>query len=274
MSETKVENVEVPFRALVLDDDESIRNLLTRTLVSSGFEVEAVENGRQGLFALLRQDFDVLLVDIAMAEMNGTAFLQEAINFWPWVSVLIITGYPHSSLTDQAEKLGVRRIHEKPLALQTLLESAREAATAKRNRLQQTSSRQDARDHRQLGILENLTKSVTNSDSLVQGLQQLADSVAETLPCDVVCILDMRQETPRIVARLHKTVSQDLINDLSDQLISHYKALSGEYLDSTEVKTQVEGGAISPDGPNKVEKTFMMPLVSDSSIGAVLAHEA
>jgi CheY-like chemotaxis protein len=65
---------------LVVDDKESNRDLLSRRLDRQGFHVEVAENGVQALQMIRKQDYDLVLLDIIMPEMNGYQVLAEIKN--------------------------------------------------------------------------------------------------------------------------------------------------------------------------------------------------
>lgn len=62
---------------LVVDDKESNRDLLSRRLTKQGFQVEVAENGLQALQMIRSKNFDLILLDIIMPEMNGYQVLAE-----------------------------------------------------------------------------------------------------------------------------------------------------------------------------------------------------
>jgi len=53
------------------------------------------------------QSFDVLVVDLKMEEMDGIVFLQEALKIWPWVGVVIVSGFITDEALSEAGKLKV-----------------------------------------------------------------------------------------------------------------------------------------------------------------------
>lgn len=65
-----------PARILVVDDNERNRELLTRHLERHAHQVETAENGRAGLRLLEAQDFDLLLLDVMMPELDGFGVLE------------------------------------------------------------------------------------------------------------------------------------------------------------------------------------------------------
>ncbi len=64
-------------RVLVVDDDESIREIIERTLTSAGYSVETAENGLDGLAALEGALPDLIVLDLMMPEMDGFQFLDH-----------------------------------------------------------------------------------------------------------------------------------------------------------------------------------------------------
>ena len=67
----------MPARLLVVDDSKVNRLLLTRGLEQHGHQVASAENGRIALEMLREQEFDLLLLDIEMPEMNGFQVLEH-----------------------------------------------------------------------------------------------------------------------------------------------------------------------------------------------------
>src|SRR5207248_165434 len=64
-------------RILVVDDQETNRDLLGRWLRKQGHPFAAAENGRQALELLAREPFDLVLLDILMPELNGVQVLER-----------------------------------------------------------------------------------------------------------------------------------------------------------------------------------------------------
>jgi len=67
----------LPGHLLVVDDNETNRELLGRRLARQGYTFALAENGRQGLEKLRQESFDLLLLDIVMPEMDGYAVLER-----------------------------------------------------------------------------------------------------------------------------------------------------------------------------------------------------
>ena len=70
-------------RVLVVDDEASIRELLTRTLALTEYDVEAVADGRTGLDRLRLGPYDLLIADLRMPVMDGLTLIREARRLQP-----------------------------------------------------------------------------------------------------------------------------------------------------------------------------------------------
>ena len=80
-------------RILVVDDQESMRTLLRDMLEVIGHEVTLADGGEQALSALQQSHFDLVLSDLNMPGMDGTALLKAIKSTYTGIPVVIITGY-------------------------------------------------------------------------------------------------------------------------------------------------------------------------------------
>ena len=108
-------------RVLVVDDEASIRELLTRTLALTEYDVEAVADGRTGLDRLRLGPYDLLIADLRMPVMDGLTLIREARRLQPNLKVIIITGYSTESSAIEAVNLGVVGYLVKPFRVPQVL---------------------------------------------------------------------------------------------------------------------------------------------------------
>ena len=114
-------------RVLVVDDEESIRELLTKTLALAEYEAQAVSDGKAGLELLRREPWDLLIADLRMPEMDGLSLIREARRLHPRLPVIIITGYSSESSAIQAVNLGVVGYLVKPFRIPQILSAVAKA---------------------------------------------------------------------------------------------------------------------------------------------------
>ncbi len=108
-------------RVLVVDDEASIRELLTRTLALTEYDVEAVADGRTGLDRLRQGPYDLLIADLRMPVMDGLTLIREARRLQPALKVIIITGYSTEASAIEAVNLGVVGYLVKPFRIPQVL---------------------------------------------------------------------------------------------------------------------------------------------------------
>jgi len=113
-------------RVLVVDDEESIRELLSKMLAMAEYDVETAPDGRMGIERLRQQQYDLLISDLKMPNVDGLALIREARHLAASMPVLIITGYSSEQSAIEAVNLGVNGYLTKPFrAPQVLAATAR-----------------------------------------------------------------------------------------------------------------------------------------------------
>ena len=90
---------------LLAEDDEVMREYLTRALTRSGYRVTAVDRGTAALPLLDTEHFDLLLTDIVMPEMDGIELAQRAAALVPDLRVMFITGFHLRDLVMEVDRL-------------------------------------------------------------------------------------------------------------------------------------------------------------------------
>jgi two-component system cell cycle response regulator CpdR len=107
-------------RILLAEDDHAMRTYLVRALESAGYEVAAVDRGTAALPLLEEYEFDLLLSDIVMPEMDGIELAQRCSEMSPRTKVMFITGFAAVSLTPNRE-VPQSKVLSKPFHLKDLV---------------------------------------------------------------------------------------------------------------------------------------------------------
>jgi DNA-binding NtrC family response regulator len=81
-------------RIIVIDDDESIREMLSTILQEEGYSVDTAESGKEALLKTNAVFYDLALIDIRLLDMEGTELLVRIKDTVPRMRKIIITGYP------------------------------------------------------------------------------------------------------------------------------------------------------------------------------------
>jgi DNA-binding NtrC family response regulator len=106
---------------LVVDDEEAICRLLVGFLTLRNFKVAAARNGREALALAEQENPDLIILDLAMPEMDGIETLRQIRERVGEVKVIILTGYGTVHRAREAMALGVRAFIGKPCELDRLL---------------------------------------------------------------------------------------------------------------------------------------------------------
>ncbi len=114
-------------KILIIDDEKSIRNTLKEILEYEKYEVELAENGLSGLEKLKKTKYDIILCDIKMPEMDGMDVLQKILEQETDTPVIMISGHGNIDTAVEAIKKGAFDFIEKPLDLNRLLVTIRNA---------------------------------------------------------------------------------------------------------------------------------------------------
>lgn len=110
-------------KILLVEDDTSIRELLTEILEDEGYSVVSGANGSEGLKSLEKTIPDLIIMDIMMPVMDGYAFRKEILknNKFNQIPVLVMSA--QSQVLEKLETHDLKNFINKPIELSHLLET-------------------------------------------------------------------------------------------------------------------------------------------------------
>jgi DNA-binding NtrC family response regulator len=133
-------------RILVVDDEANIRALVEEILSEEGYEVTAAADAVEARVAREQQEFDLVLLDIWMPEVDGITLLREWSESGVAGTVVMMSGHGTVDTAVEATRLGAVDFIEKPVSLSKLLRTVEKALSVRR-----------PRDARRTGIIESHT---------------------------------------------------------------------------------------------------------------------
>jgi len=208
---------------LVVDDKESNRDLLSRRLDKQGFKVQIAENGRQALDKIRHQNFDLILLDIIMPEMDGYQVLEEIKadqELWR-IPVIMISALDEIDSVVRCIEMGAEDYLQKPFN-QVIL-NAKISATLERKRL---------RD-RERDFLKKLQHEQQKSENLL--LNILPQAIAERLKKGEHTIADRFSEATVLFSdlvgftELSTGISASELVDKLNQIFSSFDQLTEKH---------------------------------------------
>ena len=114
-------------KILIIDDERSIRNALKEILEFEGFSVIDAEDGESGLTILKQQTIDLVFCDIKMPKVDGIEVLDQIIQHNEGIPVVMISGHGTIETAVEAIKKGAFDFIEKPLDLNRILVTLKNA---------------------------------------------------------------------------------------------------------------------------------------------------
>src|SRR5690606_4266517 len=112
---------------LIIDDERSIRTALREILELENFSVDDAEDGKSAMDKLNSKKYDLVLCDIKMPKMDGLEVLDKILEREDDIPVIMISGHGNIETAVDALKKGAYDFIEKPLDLNRILVSVRNA---------------------------------------------------------------------------------------------------------------------------------------------------
>ena len=169
-------------KIIVVDDEPELKNILVEALSAQGFEVTGVSSGKKALEELRQKEFDLLLSDLMMPEMDGIVLLEAALKIDPHLIGIMMTGQGTIQTAVDAMKVGAFDYVLKPFRLQTLMPVLTRAINTRRLRMENLQLRETVAIY---GLCQTI--SFTLDPQTV--LSKLADAALQQSDADEVSIL-------------------------------------------------------------------------------------
>jgi len=106
---------------LVVEDDQTVRNMITQMVRYFGYSVAAVASGEEAVYYLRHNQAHLVMLDMQMSPgINGRETYEKILAIRPGQRAILVSGYSDSAEIDRAMELGVSQFVEKPFTLQEL----------------------------------------------------------------------------------------------------------------------------------------------------------
>ncbi len=178
-----------PEPILVVEDEDSVRNLLLRKLTRAGYTAVGAANGIDALALLREQCFGIVMSDINMPQLNGLELLQIIRETYPDVVVIIVTAYGDLDHAIAAMRLGASDYVVKPFDLDQMINAVRQALRLRQRNVARRYIEFQSQIHRSgeaghrllLSTVMALANSLEAKDPYTVGHSQRVAALAERL---------------------------------------------------------------------------------------------
>lgn len=159
-------------KILVIDDEAAIRGALKEILEYESFEVDEAEDGLKGLKMAEKENYDLIFCDVKMPKMDGIEVLEKLKENGVESPVVIITGHGSIETAVEALKKGAYDFIQKPLDLNRVLVTVRNASN-------QTALVKETKTLRKK-VNKNLGANIVGESAAIKEIKQMIDTVAPT----------------------------------------------------------------------------------------------
>ncbi len=157
---------------LIVDDEQSYRQLLTLVFEGGGHHIRTAMNGREALKMLAEEPADVIISDVKMPDMDGIELLRNVRELSPETGMIMMTAFASVETAREAFKLGADDFIQKPFDVEELKIIVKKAIERKALIEENQNFK---RTQREKGSVKNIIGSSTK----MQAIYQMIETVAE-----------------------------------------------------------------------------------------------
>ncbi len=112
-------------KILLVDDNNSITDLLSKFFKMKGHECTATNSGKEGLSLCINKKFDVIILDLSMPEFTGKDFMESIVHEGKIdeQKIIIFTSMPLGGIDIGKNNSGICAVLQKPVSLDTILKT-------------------------------------------------------------------------------------------------------------------------------------------------------
>lgn len=131
--------------SLVVDDNETMRSVVSRMLAKMGLKVLAVENGEKGIDLFLNNRFDLVITDLTMPGMDGINLARQIKKIAPQTAIILMTGHHSGEVQPTVADNPVDHILFKPFSFAVFQDTLQKISDRKKFNFIHSPGRKKAR---------------------------------------------------------------------------------------------------------------------------------
>jgi diguanylate cyclase (GGDEF)-like protein len=108
-------------KVLIVDDEETVGNLLVSLLSNRGYECQTAKDGIEALEKIKNNSFDSAVIDVVMPIMDGITLTKELLKLYPKFPIMIMTGHADEHSAESAIAAGAREFMKKPFSIEEFI---------------------------------------------------------------------------------------------------------------------------------------------------------
>ena len=258
-------------KILVVDDQEIVRNLLTRILEREGYQVQSASDGHAAIQMAQIQKFHLFMVDIKMPGMSGVEVIKKIKEIDHDAQIVMITGHASLETAIDAIRNGACDYITKPFDSIEYVINVINRAVEKRRLIDENKRRIF-----ELNVLYKVSNAISNIFDYRELLEATMDSINRLIDCDSCASILVSNRTADFVFKSPYPVTLEFVQQVKSNLIQAFNTLADvpiteEYvISSNEDSLACDTSATTPstkitsDGNSRLKSVsafFNVPLI-------------
>ena len=246
-------------KALIIEDDPDTIDLFSHQLTSEGFEVTGAQTGAKGLERIGNEEFDVILTDLNLPDINGIELVSRSRSIAPNTEIIVVTGNDSAEKAIEATRVGAFGYIVKPVDFGELMIDVRNAVERRQQYKINQRQAEEIRSLRGRLTTPEAYEGVVGSSRAMQQIFELIENVADS-DANILILGESGTGKEVIANAIHYKSSRNskpfvkvncsaLPKELIEsQLFGHVKgAFTGANSDKTGFIGQANGGSLLLD---------------------------
>lgn len=250
-------------RIMIVDDEAELMTALCEAVAEQGYEAKGFTSGAEALKVLVEQDYDLLLTDLMMPEMDGIALLKAGLEIDPNLVCIIMTGHGTVQTAVEAMKKGAFDYILKPFKLDTIMPALSRAMEVR-------SLRMDNIQLKETVAIHELGKAIAFSTDLNAIMNKVADAVLQQCASDEVSIMLPTREGKE----LYVAVARGGHSEYIGERVTMERGIAGWVASNREtviINGKVDDPRFSPVNPRSdIRAAVSMPMMAGGNLVGVL----
>ena len=250
--EIRKESTEISADILVVDDEKSIRDILTIVLEEEGHTVTAVSDGGEAIESFEKNGYDLAIVDVNLPSAGGIEVLRRIKQANIETEVIIVSGYASLDNAVEAVRAGAYDYIIKPFAVQTITEvvkrglDKRRQAVETRQQITQLEER-----NRELGLLYELQDAIGYKLDYNEVMELIMPSLHNVLDYHASAFLLVTEEDQtELTIWTSPDSSREVVDQIELNLIGAFNSISDKQLAGSGITTRLS------------KANFLVPTIS------------
>ncbi len=251
-------------RLLIVDDETNLLTALCETLSERGYETVRFNRGKDALAALKEKNFDLMLTDLKMPEMNGITLMKKAHQIDPNLVAIIMTGHGAIETAVEAMKLGALDYVLKPFKLNLMMPVLSRAMEVRRLRMENIQL------HEALAIYELSMASTFDLDRNTI-LNKMAEAIIEGFKADELSVMLPTKDGNELFASTVRSENRDHILGYRMPIGQGIAGWVAQHKEAVTLQGEVDDPRFAPIHPRpEIRSSISVPILAGGKVLGVL----